>query len=527
MKSVIIAGAGLAGLSAAITLAAEGRKCILVSAQPSERAQSVLAEGGINAALDNMGENDTPQQHYEDTIKGGVYIANKNAVKGLTDNAPETVMWLASIGVPFNRENGRLLQRPFGGQQKRRTAFAKSSTGKMIMTSLIDKARVYESSGLITRLPHHEFLYLLKDGDRCKGIRIKDRLTGKCASLLGTVILACGGMNGMFAHHTTGTVHNTGDAAAVCLAQGAALSCLEMIQYHPTTIAIPGKRCLVTEAARGEGGRLFTMKNGERRFFMEEKYPVLKNLMPRDVVSREMFLARRETGSEIMLDMTGIPKKIWQDRLPDLRQELISYTGLDPAKHPIQVHEGIHYFMGGILTNEHHRTSIQDLYAAGEFTSLYHGANRLGGNSMLGAVYGGITAAKDILSKSSDGEPAVIDFEYAENEPYYDESSPHFNDKLTAVLLSGMGIVRSEDGIKNALNELDALTPHNDREKARLDLAKAMLISALERRESRGAHYREDFPCTDDAFKKISIVKNIGGSIFVTFADADKEELCR
>ena len=525
--SIIIAGAGLAGLSAAITLAQAGRKCILVSAQPSERAQSVLAEGGINAALDNMGENDSVQEHFEDTVKGGVYIANRRAVKGLTDNAPKTVMWLSSLGVPFNRENGRLLQRPFGGQKKRRTAFAKSSTGKMIMTSLIDKARSFESEGLIKRYPHHEFLRLINDNGICKGMRIKDRISGKCASVYGTVLLACGGMNGMFPGHTTGTVHNTGDAAAAVFMQGAAFSSLEMIQYHPTTIGIPGKRCLVTEAARGEGGRLFVKRDNEPWCFMEEKYPVLKNLMPRDVVAREMFFARRETGSEVMLDMTGIPHKVWCERLPDLKKELMSYTGLDPEKEPINVHEGIHYFMGGILTNEHHRTSIENLYAAGEFTSLYHGANRLGGNSMLGAVYGGITAAEGILSLPQSSECDVVFEDAPSDEPYYEESRARFNDALCEILLDGMGIVRNEQQLDKALSALEELTPKNDREKARVMLARAALMSAAERKESRGAHYREDYPQTDDEYKKLSVARTDGGRVHISFIDADKEDICR
>ena len=522
MGRINIIGAGLSGLSAALTLAETGIGSRLISLQRSERSQSVLAEGGINAALDTMGENDTAAEHFADTMKGGVYLADPNAVDGLTRNAPAVVTRMAQLGVPFNRtsQNG-IMQRSFGGQKKKRTAYAKSSTGKMLMTALIDEVRRYEVSGLIQRYPHHEFIRLLTDGGRCTGVRIRDTGTGLCADLDGAVIAASGGMNGMFPGRTTGTTMNGGDVTAGLFAQGVLLGNPEMMQYHPTTIGIPGKRCLISEAARGEGGRLYIMKtSGERSYFMEEKYPELGNLMPRDVVAREMFFVRRsgDTEGEVMLDMTALPEDTWKNRLSDLREEIIRYLGTDPKKSPIPVHEGIHYFMGGIDVNERHCTNIPGLYAGGECCSQYHGANRLGGNSLLGAIYGGKTAAQTAAAAFTDcpdREPIFTEM----TDPLLEEARADFSERLAVILSGGLGIVRSEKTLTDAVSAAKAMDLANEREKNRLALGLAMLTGALERRESRGAHYREDYPGASEDYRKTTVAQNCGGEIRISFRD--------
>lgn len=526
-RSFIIIGAGLAGLSAAAELAAAGDSCLLVSAQPSERAQSVLAEGGINASLDTMGEGDSYIRHFEDTMKGGAFLADPNAVEGLVRHAPEIVNMLADEGVPFNLNNNSesISLRNFGGQKKKRTAYARSSTGKMIMTAMIDKVRRYEAAGLVRRLPHHEFLRLVIKNGRCRGAVIRDSYTNMTARLSGCVIMCCGGMNGLFPGMTTGTTANTADAAAELFAQGVRFAGLEMLQYHPTTIGIPGKRCLVSEAARGEGGSLWIMKKtGEPWYFMKEKYPELGDLMPRDVVAREMYFVRRreDTAGEVYLNMTGISAEVWKTRLSDLREEIIKYTGIDPADAPVEVREGIHYFMGGIWTDELHRTSLPGLYAAGECACQYHGANRLGGNSMLGALYGGRVAAVTALSAETEEMPLPEpEFENS-GDPLLEECSGEFGEKLCRVLLSGLGIVRSESGLRAALAEADKLEKSRRlslREKNKLELGRAMLLSALERRESRGAHYREDHPETLEEFAKTIAAEYRDGSTQLTLLD--------
>lgn len=586
-ESVNIIGAGLAGLSAAITLSRAGTVCNLISMLPSERAQSVMAEGGINGALNTMGEDDCTENHFNDTMKAGVYIADEEAVRGFTERAPEIFMELKRLGVPFNLQNEQIQQRNFGGQKKKRTAYARSSTGKVLMTALIDEARKYENQGLIRRYSNHELVRLIvtadpnvqgqgkldlksqiKPADRfekdrmrddnedlisadneaisnlrgklCSGVLIKNNYTQEIIKLNGPVILAYGGMNGMFPEQTTGTVTNSGDAAALVFSQGVRFSNLEMIQYHPTTIEISGKRCLVSEAARGEGGRLYVMRDGKPWYFMEEKYPELGNLMPRDVVARESHFVTHseECDSQVWLDLHELPKETWTRKLPDLRNEVKHYLGIDPIKDPIPVEPGIHYFMGGIDVDIHHKTNIAGLYAAGECCSQYHGANRLGGNSTMGAIYGGIVAAESIMTELKIAEDN--DNNQADCKPYMkcnniednlsdanlDKISESINDYINCnssaslnaairdILMRAMGIVRNEADMTAALDEIKQIISDgqfngkklNTREENRLHLAEAMLESAILRKESRGAHYRGDYPQTSEKYRGRTVV---------------------
>ncbi len=503
-----IIGAGLAGLSAALTLAENGVKSNLISSMQSERAQSVMAEGGINACLNTMGEDDSVENHIEDTIRGGVNLADKSAVRGLCENAPEIVKKLYNLGVPFQTNENGIVQRNFGGQKKKRTAFVKSSTGKMLMTALIDAVRRYEAEGVIKRYPYHALQQLHIRDNKCQGVTAADLHTGESITFLGSVILASGGMNGLFSGLTTGTTQNTADVTAMCLENGVELANLEFIQYHPTTIAIPGKRLLISEAARGEGGRLFVGRNGKPWYFMEEKYPELKNLMPRDVVSAEIVevTSMPECENQVYLDMTGIDKKVWKSRLSDLREQVIHYLALDPVKKPVPVSPGIHYFMGGIWVDSEHRTSAEKLYAAGECACQYHGANRLGGNSLLGAVYGGKVAAMTVIKEY--GEPEALP-EIKGVKPY-SEVSPAFRDSVGQVLGNHLKILRSEDDLMRALDELNSIQEKaaNPAENRLLNLAKATVNCALFRKESRGAHRRTDYPGTNPGCQKQTIVKN-------------------
>lgn len=567
METVNIVGAGLAGLSAALTLAKQHQPCRLISVQASERAQSVLAEGGINGALNNMGEGDSILLHEEDTCLAGCQIADKEAVRGLTGHAPAIIQMLADLGVPFNRQDGKILQRSFGGQRKKRTAFAKSSTGKMIMHALIDEVRKYEVLGLVERYPHHLFEDLLiREGNPehlhqeqgsipeyprqeqglipeylrqeqggelkekvCCGLLIRDVYTGEEMRFAGPVLMACGGMNGLFPSRTTGTLINSGNAAARLFARGVRFSNLEMIQYHPTTLAIAGKRLLISEAARGEGGRLFVRRSGEPWYFMEEKYPEFGNLMPRDVVSREMYFVTHESDCEpqVYLDMRGISKEIFQKRLSDLRAELLHYGKPDPEREPIPVEQGIHYFMGGIDVDVFHQTNLRFLYAAGECCSQYHGANRLGGNSMLGALYGGQVAAKTILKEGESSSlyaSEEISFPQANEESAsrptesaakndtpstdpegsrHEEETPQITAKMASLLYESLGIIREEKSMRRALEGLSLLLQEEgltETDRNRIMLGEAILRSALFRKESRGAHFRSDFPDRDEAF---------------------------
>ncbi len=522
MKTVNIIGAGLAGLSAAITLARAGVSSNLISSQPSERAQSVLAEGGINASLNTMGEHDTTTEHFADTMKGGCFLSSERAVGGLTENAPSIVKELAALGVPFNAQNGRLLLRNFGGQKKKRTAHAKSSTGKMIMSALIDEARKYEAQGLIRRFPNHELIGIDVHDNVLANVTVRDNYSRKYLRFTGAAILCTGGLNGFFEGMTTGTTQNTGSAAAIAFCAGAEFANLEFIQYHPTTVSISGKRMLISEAARGEGGRLFIMRNGKPWYFMEEKYPELGNLMPRDVVSREMtaVVSMPECTGSVMLDLTGLSADVWSGKLSDLRAEIMSYMNIDPKLSPIPVSPGIHYFMGGIRVNIRHETSVKNLYAAGEAACQYHGANRLGGNSMLGAIYGGKVAALSALETAA---KASIDSVNAKAE----SSLPKNRTKLCCILSSGLGMIRSEQPLIKAVADLDELLKSgtlNEIDRSRTLLGKAMLLSALARKESRGAHTRSDYPHTSADFQKTTVAGMHNGEVIIRFAAIDESE---
>ncbi len=511
MEKVNIIGAGLAGLSAAISLAENNIASRLISVQPSERAQSVLAAGGINGALNTMGEDDSTENHMEDTLRAGVYIADPEAVRGMTKAAPGIITDMHRIGVPFNISDGKIIQRNFGGQKKKRTAYAKSSTGKMLMTALIDEARKYEINGLIERYPHHELAKILikntESGKReCTGVTVADTYNRRQHTLAGKTILAFGGMNGLFPGITTGTTANSGEAAAIAFSAGIRFSNLEMIQYHPTTIGIAGKRCLISEAARGEGGRLFVTRDGKPWYFMEEKYPELGNLMPRDVVSREIWFVLHDPtcGDQVYLDMSHLSKEIWHDRLPDLREEVMHYLGIDPAKKPVPVDPAIHYFMGGIDVDICHRTNIAGLYAAGECCSQYHGANRLGGNSTLGAIYGGRAAARDLAETLTTAKENQGNTENFDGQGSAEVERPGAEAVLAIgeILKESLGIVRDGEEMENGLEKLKRLEPAaNESEKRRLNLAEAILLSALYRKESRGAHYRRDYPEKNDAYR--------------------------
>lgn len=496
MRIVNVIGSGFSGLYLAINLARRGIKSNLFSQMPSERSQSVLAEGGINVALNTMGEDDNKLNHFNDTLKGGDYLENEENIWQLINNSFNVVNDLINLGVPFNRENNQLVLRNFGGQKKKRTAFSKTSTGKMIMTSLIDEARKYEMKGIINRYSHHQCVDMEIENNKLKYIVIKDEYSNEFMKFSGTCVLAIGGLNGMFDKNYTGSALNNANLQAILFSKGLKMKNLEMIQYHPTTINIGVKRLLVSEAARGEGGRLFVFdKFNNKYYFMEDKYPELKNLMPRDVVSREEYYMINDSNykNEIYLDMTSINIKTWKNKLSDLRDEIIKYTNLDPIKEYIPITPGIHYFMGGIDVDINHKTNIDSLYAIGECASIYHGANRLGGNSILGALVGGYVVGNNLaLEDIENNEFDVINYNKRLLNKYK-------NKELVDILINSLGIVRDEKILKDGLKKLDEL---KEIDIEHLNLAKAFILSALNRCECRGAHYRNDYQIKNDKPKQ-------------------------
>ena len=539
MKKVLIVGSGIAGLSCAISCAEKGMEATLVSPFPSERSQSVLAAGGINAVIDSDKLGDSIESHIEDTLRGGCFVAGEKAVKGLCESAPDILRWLVKLGTVFTTEvDGSVCRRAFGGQSHRRTCYCGSATGKQIVTALVMEARRYEGLGLIKRRLWTDFYSaLIRDGV-CYGALFYNEATGAPEIITAdSVVIATGGQNALFGK-TTGSKSCDGYAAGRLFMQGVELKNLEFIQYHPTTMATDQKMMLVSEAARGEGGRLYYEENGQRVYFMEDKFGEKGNLMPRDIVSRCI----EETGKQVFLDISFLGKDKILKRLPEVYELCMKYRGIDVSKESMPVSPAVHFFMGGIAVKNNHETNIRNLYAIGECASIYHGANRLGGNSLLAALYGGKVAAASIGSRTF--EKRDIDFsaeikEASDKLHSMRESKStypvmYIRDMLAESMQENLGIVRSAEKLDKGLDDVSfylsvADKIHYDSSELAyfgyslpgiLTLAKATLICAKSRQESRGAHYRSDFPDTKEAWKAATIISYDEGK-YNTYLDTE------
>lgn len=551
-KNVIVIGAGLSGLTCSVKLAENGNHVHLFSPSPSERSQSVMAMGGINAALNTKGQDDSPSQHYADTINGGQEINNHIAVERLTNDAPKIIEWLDDIGTSFTRdENGNVDQRYFGGQKKQRTAYAGARTGKQVVTAINTLLRKYEHENLVQRHIGWRFLSLqLNDEGECVGAILINEFTDEIKSFKAdSVVIASGGMNKIFGK-ISGSLQNDAGTTARLFEQEIKLANLEMIQFHPTTIKTPVKNMLITEAARGEGGRLYTIRDNEKWYFMEEWYPELGALMPRDVVSRSIYKVCNQlnlgiNGENIVyLDVSFLPEETVKIKLDEVYEVCTKYLNLDPTTDPIPVYPGIHYFMGGILTDDAHKTSIRNLYAIGECSAQYHGANRLGGNSLLGAIHGGYVAAEEInrqtkTSNNNEETGKQIEKEEKEYNKWKESQTSEYTssyiveEKLAKIMNNAMGIYRDEETLNKALEQLEKLEKidiysHESYYeyvliKSLIQLSKAFIKSAKERKESRGAHQRIEYPEKSEEYQKTTVIQLINDEYIVSFNDTDEK----
>ena len=571
MKHILVVGNGLAGMTAAIRAAELGCNVTVVSKSEPARSQSVMAGGGINAALNTKGENDSIFEHAEDTIKAGVFLADEKAVEEMTANAPSIVEGLAKRGVVFDRDVdgninlryfgeqkkmrtayatssiGNIALRYFGGQKKMRTAYAKSGIGKQLVSGLSSELRRKEAEGKVVSRISLRFVSPVMHEGRCIGAVFQKDDGSFEAIKADAVIAASGGMGGIFDRHT-GSALSDGSVTAALFVKGAEAANLEMIQYHPTTIETPAKNILVTEAARGEGGRLFTMRDGKRWYFMEEWYPEGKNLMPRDIVSRSIHKVCMDGFGldgkyQVGLELETLPKDTVYKKLMEVSELSKKYLGIDAGKEPIPVVPAIHYFMGGLYVDRFHRTTLKGVYAAGECACQYHGANRLGGNSTLGAIYGGRvaaeTAAKECESVSLDVFERAAEIEVSniiDKLSLHREINREVNavKKLKRLMTDTMSIIRFEEGLKAGLEELagfsprDVYAPKNSSADAllfenKLILSRAVILSALERRESRGSHARSDYPNTSDEFRKTTVACCKNGEVSIRFDSIGRE----
>ncbi len=515
MKEVLIIGSGIAGMSCALKCAGAGMHVTLVSPYPSERSQSVMAAGGINAVTARHEEGDSISCHIEDTLKGGAYLGGTNAVTGLCEHAENIINYLESIGTVFSiDENGRPLVRAFGGQSHKRTHFCGAATGKQIVSGLSMEIRRYEALGLITRkLRMHFHSGLIRDGV-CYGALLFDEAKRTLEPLYAdALVMAVGGQNALFGK-TTGSLLCDGYAVGKLFMQGAVLKNLEFIQYHPTTIETSQKKLLISEAVRGEGGRLFYREDGKRVYFMEDKYGPKGNLMTRDIVSREIF----DTGREVFLDISFKDKGFIEKRLSEVSDLCLKYRNIDISKESIPISPSVHFFMGGLAVHLNHETNIRHLYGVGECASIYHGANRLGGNSLLSAIYSGFVAADDIAGKEGISDKcdfgSLIQQEQDHIKTLLSSKSlfpvMYMRDMLSETINENLGIIRDSDSLHKGIEDVDhylSVAGHINYDASVsaysnyslmpiLTLARATLTCADFRKESRGAHYRKDYPDT-------------------------------
>lgn len=424
---IIVVGGGLSGLMATMKIAEKGVHVDLLSLVPVKRSHSVCAQGGINAALNTKGENDTTWEHFDDTIYGGDFLANQPPVKNMCDAAPEIIYMMDRMGVMFSRTAEGLLDlRNFGGQKNKRTAFAGATTGAQLEYCCDEQVRKYEDAGLVQKYEGWEFLAaVLGDQGVCRGCIAQNLATMEIRSFVGdAVILATGGGGMIFGRSTTSTIC-TGSAAGIVYQQGAYLANMEFVQIHPTAMLGDDKTRLMSESARGDGGRIWTYKDGKPWYFLEEMYPAYGNLVPRDIASRAIYKVCVEMGlgvdgkNQVYLDLSHLPTDFIERRLGGIMEIYQKFHGDDPRKVPMKIFPGIHYFMGGIHVNSSHMTCIPGLFASGECDYMYHGANRLGANSLLSALYSGTVSG-----------PAALNYVKGLNRLSKESGSKYFDQEL-------------------------------------------------------------------------------------------------
>ena len=618
---VIVVGGGLAGLSASVRIAEAGLPVDLFSLVPVKRSHSVCAQGGINACNEVARQQGFSEyEHFDETIYGGDFLADQHPVLEMANWAPKIIDLLDRMGVPFNRTSeGNRDLRLFGGSLFKRTHFAGATTGQQLIYALDEQVRRYEAEGKVNKYEFWEFLGPIIHEGRAVGIVAQDMRTMQIRSFRADAVVMATGGCGLVYGKSTMSVMCTGAAAARCFRAGAWYGNPEMIQVHPTAIPGADKLRLMSESARGEGGRVWVPRKAkdprdpkqipesERWYFLEEKYPAYGNIVPRDIATREIFDVCVNMGlgvggeNQVYLDLTHRDPDYLTRKLGGILEIYEKFVGDDPRFTPMKIFPAVHYSMGGLWTTytkgsynpqtalpkhksgspapidakvgmgmqlgapNNSMTNIPGLYAFGEVNFAYHGANRLGANALLSCIFDGLFCGVSVFNYVKNEAPGKapaeglasgafdesVSRETARMKSLVDSASAGASDPATNPYAIGkeLGdemtaactVVRTEARVKQCLTKIAELKDRYAKVKlsdsagwtnqsfsyARavgdmLAVAEAIALGSLERRESRGAHYRSDYPDRNDAeFMKTSLAKHEGGKTTLEFVPID------
>ena len=562
---VIVVGGGLAGLSATMKLAELGAEVWLISLTPVKRSHSCCAQGGINS-VNNLTRQlgDSEWSHFEDTVYGGDFLQHQPPVKEMADWAPRIIDLMDRLGVTFNRTpEGFRDQRRFGGTLYPRTAFAGATTGQQLLYALDEQVRRWEVTGHVRKFEFWEYLGpILDENGVCRGCTVQDLVSMEIRALPGDALLIASGGCGVIFGRSTMSMACNGSAVSRTYQAGARYGNPEFIQVHPTAIPGSDKLRLMSESARGEGGRVWVPRTpqdprpphqipeSERYYFLEERYPKYGNLVPRDIATREIFKVCTQEGLSVekdrlcvYLDLTHLPRDLLDRKLGGILEIYEKFQGVDPRSVPMKIFPAVHYSMGGLWVdyertaagglrigsprNQH--TNLTGVFAAGECDYQYHGANRLGANSLLSCIFSGLIAAPGILAYIKDGDQGTRDraasslFEHAERRqkerlqellrrPPDGENPYLIHQELGRVMTAAATVVRHNEELDRAYEKVLELEARSKRcslsdtgawtnqnlvfARALEDMfpvAKAILRGARIRDECRGAHYKPKF----------------------------------
>ena len=547
-QRIAVVGGGLAGLMATIKAAEAGIPVDLFSIVPVKRSHSVCAQGGINGAVNTKGEGDSPDIHFDDTIYGGDFLANQPPVKAMCDAAPGIIYMLDRMGVMFNRTPEGLLDfRRFGGTQHHRTAYAGATTGQQLLYALDEQVRRFEVEGLVTKYESWEFIGSVIDEEGVgRGIVAQNINSHEIKAFpADATILATGGPGIIFGK-STNSVINTGSAASALYLQGVQYANGEFIQIHPTAIPGDNKLRLMSESARGEGGRVWTYKDGEPWYFLEEKYPAYGNLVPRDIATREIFdvCVNQKLGingeNMVYLDLSHKDAKELDVKLGGIIEIYEKFVGEDPRKVPMKIFPAVHYSMGGLWVDYDQMTNIPGIFAAGECDYSQHGANRLGANSLLSAIYGGDVAGVSSINYLEGLNKSAADMSSQLFDSYVKKEEEKFEDMMkmdggenayqlhqelgewmtdnVTVVRENKRLLKTDEKIQELIERWENISINDTSRwsnqgvmftrqlKNMLHLARVITLGAYNRDESRGAHYKPEFPDrNDDEWLKTTI----------------------